>query len=136
MRRCHENIPENHLMHCFKHQDQHAIGVCHHCGKAVCQQCCREEAGQLACSDSCVQATLLTQQLDSQLRQSLGVGIKPPMPPSISTYFLFGLILLLTGVYMSLQRGDFEILTFSVAAVFFVMSWVSYRQYRNRCLSC
>lgn len=123
-------------MHCFSHQDQHAIGVCSNCGKAVCQHCCREDAQQLACSETCVQKLFLAQQLHSRLRESLGVGIKPPMPPSVSTYFLFGLILLLTGAYLSLQRGSFEVLTFAVAAVFFVMSGVSYRQYRNRCLSC
>lgn len=123
-------------MRCFKHQDEPAIGICSNCGKAVCQQCCRDEARQIACSETCVQETFLAQQLNSRLRQSLGVGIKPPMPPSVSTYFLFGLILLLTGVYLSLQRGSFDMLTFAVAAVFFVMSGVSYRQHRNRCLSC
>jgi hypothetical protein len=123
-------------MHCFKHQEQPAIGICANCGKAVCEQCCREEAPKLACSDTCVQDLFVAEQITDGLRQSFGIGIKPPLPPSVSTYFLFGLILLLTGVYMSFQRGGFDVLTFAIAAAFFVMSGMSYRQYRNRCLSC
>ena len=51
-------------------------------------------------------------------------------------YGLFGLILLLVGIYLSYSRDDFDYLTFAMAAVFFVMSWISYRQYRNACLTC
>lgn len=123
-------------MRCFEHPDQHATGICCHCGKAVCQQCCQVEGRKIACSETCAHELYLADQLDSRLRQSLGVGVNPPMPPSVSTYFLFGLILLVTGAYLSFQRGSFEMLTFAVAAVFFVMSGVSYRQYKNRCLSC
>jgi len=123
-------------LRCFEHNDRHAVGVCSNCGKAVCQQCYRNKSKKIACSETCIHELFLAEQLDIRLRQSLGVGIQPPLPASVSSYFLFGLILLVTGAYMSLQRGRFEMLTFAVAAVFFVMSGVSYRQYKNRCLSC
>ena len=59
-----------------------------------------------------------------------------PMPASIPTYFFFGLILLATGIYISFTRPDIDYLTIAVAMVFFVMSGVSYKRYRDACLHC
>jgi hypothetical protein len=123
-------------MHCFYHQETNAIAMCRNCGRAVCNDCCEDSGKEIACSESCLQDIRISNQVDGRMRQSLGIGTNPPMPPSVSTYFLFGLILLITGIYMYLQRGDFDFLTFAVAAVFFVMSGVSYKQYLNRCMSC
>ncbi|MDH3614887.1 MAG: hypothetical protein OEQ90_00285 [Gammaproteobacteria bacterium] len=58
------------------------------------------------------------------------------MPASVFMYGLFGLILLVVGIYLSFSRGDFDYLTFAMAAVFFVMSGISYRQFRAACLTC
>ncbi len=123
-------------MRCFYHQETNAIAICQNCGKAVCNGCYKDSGCGIACSSRCLQDIQILNQVDGQIRRNMGIGTKPPMPPSVSTYFLFGLILLLTGVYMSLDRGDIEFLTFAVAAAFFVMSGVSYKQHLNRCMSC
>jgi len=51
-------------------------------------------------------------------------------------YGLFGLILLLVAIYLSYSRQNVDYLTFAMAAVFFVMSGVSYRQFRAVCRTC
>lgn len=53
------------------------------------------------------------------------------MPASVLTYFYFGLILALTGIYLSISRPGIDIVTFAMAAVFFVMSGMTYRRYRE-----
>ncbi len=58
------------------------------------------------------------------------------MPPSVSAYFFFGVILLLTGVYFWFDRQSFDVLTFAISAVFFVMSAAAYRRHKTSCLAC
>ena len=58
------------------------------------------------------------------------------MPTSVSTYFFFGLILTVTGVYMTMTRPGIDYLTFAMAAVFFVMSLAAFKRYRAGCLTC
>jgi hypothetical protein len=71
-----------------------------------------------------------------RLKQSLGVGLTPPMPASVSMYAFFGVILLAMGTYLTFDRGDLDYLSFAMAAVFFVMSWLSYKRFRDACLKC
>lgn len=58
------------------------------------------------------------------------------MPASVSMYAMFGIILLSVGVYLTFSRHDFDYLSFAMAAVFFVMSWLSYKRFRDVCLTC
>jgi hypothetical protein len=58
------------------------------------------------------------------------------MPASVSMYAFFGVILSAVGAYLSFYRDEFDYLSFAVAAVFFVMSWLSYKRFRDACLTC
>jgi hypothetical protein len=51
-------------------------------------------------------------------------------------YSIFGLILLVVGIYLSYSRPGIDYLTLSMSAVFFVMAAVTHKRYRNTCLSC
>ena len=123
-------------MHCYRHPEQQAIAICKHCGKATCGDCCNDTGQGIACSSDCEQELQETHQLQQRLKRSLGVGMNAPMPASIPTYFFFGLILLLSGIYLSFTRPTIDYLTLAVAAVFFVMSGVSYKRYRDACIDC
>jgi hypothetical protein len=66
----------------------------------------------------------------------LEIGSQPPLPSSVPTYFFFGLILLVTGTYLSFVRPGIDFLTLAMAAAFFVMSAVTYKRFRNSCPTC
>lgn len=51
-------------------------------------------------------------------------------------YAFFGLILVAVGTYLSFDRGEIDHLSFAMGAVFFVMSWLSYKRFRDACLMC
>jgi hypothetical protein len=58
------------------------------------------------------------------------------LPSSVPTYFFFGLILLVTGTYLSFVQPGIDFLTLAMAAAFFVMSAVTYKRFRNSCPTC
>lgn len=123
-------------MHCYRHHDRDAIAVCAHCGKATCTECADDTGQGIACSEACTLELQAGYQLQSALKRTYGIGSRPPMPPTIATYLMFGAILLLVGVYLTLTRPGIDYLTFALSAVFFVMAWSSYRRYRDTCLTC
>jgi len=51
-------------------------------------------------------------------------------------YFLFGLNLLAAGVFLSYSRPEIDYLTLTIPAVFFVMATVTYKRFRDTCLTC
>ena len=123
-------------MNCYKHADQQAVGVCRECGKATCRECCDDTGHGIACSQTCAEQLRDSYQLRTRMQQSFDIGGQPPMPASVITYAFFGLILLATGVYLSLTRPGLDFLTFAMAAAFFVMAGVTYKRYRSNCQSC
>jgi hypothetical protein len=123
-------------MQCYKHREESAIAVCKHCGKATCSNCSEDTGHGIACSSACAGELWETDRLNSNQKQSYGIGTRPPIPTSVSTYFFFGLILSLVGVYLTVTRPGTDFLTFALAAVFFVMSAGSYKRYRDGCVEC
>lgn len=123
-------------MQCYRHNDRAAVAVCRHCGKAACADCCEDTGQGVACSASCANEIRDAYLLKERFRQSFGIGHKPPLPSSVVMYGLFGLILLAVGIYLSVNRNDTDYLTFAMAAVFFVMSGLSYKRFRDACLTC
>jgi hypothetical protein len=123
-------------MHCYRHNDRDAVAVCCHCGKAACANCCEDTGQGIACNSDCAAELQETYRLTTRLKQSFGIGRKPPMPASVSMYLFFGLILLAVAVYLTFSRQELDYLTFAMAAVFFVMSWLSYKRFRDACLTC
>lgn len=123
-------------MNCFRHPDQTAVAVCRSCGKAACVECSDDTGQGIACSPACVAELQQRYQLEERLKQSFGIGRKPPMPATVLTYAMFGLILFGVGLYLSYTRPGVDFLTFSMSAVFFVMAGASYKRYRDICLNC
>lgn len=123
-------------MHCFRHNDRQAVAICCHCGKAACADCSEDTGQGIACSAGCVAEIQASYQLKERLRQSFGVGSKPPLPSSVVMYAIFGLILLAVGLYLTYTRPGVDYLTLAMSAVFFVMSGISYKRYRDVCLTC
>ena len=123
-------------MHCFRHPTQDAIAICRYCGKATCGDCCKDSRQGIACSAACAQELQQDDLLNKRLKQSYGIGAKPPMPASVPAYFFFGIILLLTSFYLYFFEARIDYLTLAMSAVFFVMAASSYKRYRDVCSDC
>ena len=123
-------------MYCYRHNDRQAVAVCCHCGKAACADCSNDTGQGIACSAACVTEIQASYQLKERLRQSFGVGSKPPLPSSVLMYAIFGLILLAVGLYLTYTRPGVDYLTLAMSAAFFVMSGITYKRYRDVCLTC
>jgi len=129
-------IKENIYMHCYRHPTQQAIAICRHCGKATCSNCCQESLHGIACSSACAAELQQYDLLMIRLKQTYGIGFRPPLPASVPSYFFFGLILLLTGIYLYFSEARVDYLILAMSAVFFVMAAGSYKRYRDVCVDC
>ena len=123
-------------MQCYEHREESAIAVCRNCGKAVCSDCYEDTGYGIACSAVCSGELWAQDELKKRQRQDYGLAPKRSVPASVSTYFFFGLILSIVGVYLTVTRPGTDILTFAMAAVFFVMSAGAYKRYRDGCAEC
>lgn len=123
-------------MQCYRHQERPAIAICRHCGKATCSNCGEDTGHGVACNSGCAAELQNTYRLTTRLKRNYGVGLTPPIPASVSTYAFFGVILAAVGAYLSVSRGTTDYLSFAMAAVFFVMSWSSFRRFRQSCSDC
>ncbi len=123
-------------MQCYRHHERPAIAICRHCGKAACADCSEDTGHGVACNSGCAAELHEAYRLTEQLKHNYGIGRRPPMPASVSTYAFFGVILTSVGAYLSFSRDTVDYLSFAMAAVFFVMSWTSYRNYRQSCSDC
>ncbi len=112
-------------MHCYRHEEPHAVAVCGNYGKAACLDCCEDTGQGIACCSTCEEELRESYRVKEQLKQSFGIGSRPPMPVSVTTYAFFGLILLAVSVYLSYTRPGFDYLTLAMSAVFFVMAAAS-----------
>ena len=121
-------------MRCYRHIDREAVAVCRHCGKAACSDCSEDTGQGIACSAECVTEVQESYLLKERLRQSFGIGHNPPLPISVLMYGFFGLILLAVAIYLSYGHNDIDYLSFAMAAVFFVMSGLSYKRFRDACM--
>jgi hypothetical protein len=79
-------------MQCYKHREESAIAICSNCGKATCPDCCEDTGHGVACSSACEGELLDADNLKKRQAQAYGLGPKPPIPASVSTYFFFGVI--------------------------------------------
>jgi hypothetical protein len=123
-------------MRCYSHREEDAIAVCRNCGKAACADCCEDTGQGIACCATCAGELWETDRLKNKQKQSYGIGASPPVPATVSTYFFFGLILSLVGVYLTVTRPGADFLTFAMAAIFFVMSAGAYKRHRDGCKEC
>lgn len=129
-------IKENQRMHCYQHPTQQAVAICRHCGKATCSNCCQDSRQGIACSSACAAELQQNDLLMTRLKRTYGIGFSPPMPASVPSYFFFGLILLLTSVYLYFSEARVDYLILAMSAVFFVMAAGSYKRYRDVCVDC
>jgi hypothetical protein len=123
-------------MQCFRHHERAAVAVCRHCGKATCVDCSNDTGQGIACSENCTAELQDAWRLTTRLKQNFGIGSTPPMPASVSMYAFFGAILAAVGAYLSVSRDQFDYLTIAMSAVFFVMAWLSYKRFKDACMSC
>lgn len=88
-------------MHCYNHQTKEAIGLCRHCFKGLCQECCQKNEDSLVCSESCGQKISEIEEINERAKKIYGVGKYEPkyrFSLSVILYFCMGVLFTSLGI--------------------------------------
>ncbi|MCC2096344.1 MAG: hypothetical protein KDJ29_05605 [Hyphomicrobiales bacterium] len=121
-------------MECFQHPGHPVIGICKHCGKAVCRDCARETIGGLACSAECEENTIATQAMMEAARRAYGIGVDRPGPPTgVLMPGLLGIGFLLVGLWDLAFRkgGGIAYFMLPMGMLFLFGAWYAWRKYKT-----
>ena len=111
-------------MHCFKHEAVEAVGVCAHCGRAVCRDCIvSASAPQLACSAECAAALGRNEETMQQLLRKSTQGARAS---AFYCYLCGGLCAATAVAAVFMLPVPFLIWFTAASAVAFILSGVWY----------
>ncbi|MEI8295581.1 MAG: hypothetical protein WCG04_03545 [Alphaproteobacteria bacterium] len=80
-------------MKCFNHKSEDAVGLCKHCGKAICQDClCIVSDAGISCKNTCEEKVKL---VDAYMHQHIYSRCRP-----LSMFYLvFGFLFMALGAW-------------------------------------
>jgi hypothetical protein len=94
-------------MYCYQHNDQHALGLCKHCSKAVCKTCLIDTKNGLACSEYCAAEVATSYQMTERAKRIYGLsGKKSRISNGVMFYLVVGLFFIAGGIYPFFTGGD------------------------------
>ena len=93
-------------MKCFNHNDQDAVGVCKHCQKGICMNCCTLVNGSVSCIGDCEDEVA---SINYIMEKSKGVykNLDKQWGPATVTNLFGGLLFLAFGIYI-FKTGNFS----------------------------
>jgi hypothetical protein len=120
-------------MHCYNHQTKEAIGLCRHCFKGLCQECCQKNEDFLVCSENCAQKVSEIEEMNERAKNIYGIGkyaSKRHFPLSVVLYLCMGVLFISLGVsdlilyHVSLSNYDIFFISFGVLCLLFsLLAW-------------
>ncbi|MFT4172337.1 MAG: hypothetical protein QM639_07240 [Rhodocyclaceae bacterium] len=124
-------------MHCYTHQDSHAIAVCRTCGKAVCGICSVSIPFAIACSTECADEAKAVHEMNQRGKKLYGIGgTKKRLPSGVVMWGLFAALFCGAGVINTISRGtpDWFLLCFGAVSV--IVAVIAYRRAKETGLQC
>ena len=85
-------------MQCFSHRGTDAVGVCHVCGRGVCDACARVSPLHLTCSEACEERQKLTTAIVDFSGRSVDAQTRMRFPIGAVLFFLIGTGMLVVGL--------------------------------------
>jgi hypothetical protein len=124
-------------MRCYQHQTHEAIGVCRHCGKAVCTSCTNDTGHGIACSESCASEVDAMYQLNQKVKQIYSIGKKSRLPATgILFYLFFGMAFAGFGFFPLISDGKIEWFSSIMGCGFLAFGVLAYFRTRKLQINC
>jgi len=87
-------------MYCYKHATLAATGICRHCYKGLCRECCDKNENYLACSEGCAEKTKDIEEMNERALRIYGIGKharKQSLSMAVIANFCFGILFVALG---------------------------------------
>lgn len=124
-------------MHCYKHTETEAIGICKACNKAVCPECAIDTGRGIACSEACVNEIKELNEIVDRSKYVYSIGTSSKLPPTgIIMFAFFGAMFLAWGIYNSVARDRLDIFTILMGAGFIGITILGYIRNKKVRINC
>lgn len=121
-------------MECFAHTGVNAVGVCRHCGKAICRGCAIDQGGGLACSEVCAKAVGEANQVAERAKMIYGIGGRRRIVSTQLVHMSLTTILFpALGFYMWLGLRmpiHIPLLCWTISGIFAASAFVAFRRFK------
>jgi hypothetical protein len=122
-------------MHCFIHAKTEAIGLCRHCSKGLCRECCRHAETVIVCSENCAQKVNEVEEINERAKNIYGVGqyaSKRRFSLSVILYFCMGVLFTSLGIsdliYYHASLSNYDIFLVSLGVLFLLFSFLAWKR--------
>lgn len=103
-------------MHCFRHRDKPALGICKSCGKGLCSECFVELANGIACRTGCEERVALINRIVDNNARVMQVANRQ-LRIAACAGLLVGIVLIGFAVYTSSRQEPFLTLFFGTLGI-------------------
>lgn len=124
-------------MHCFKHIEADAVGICKACNKAVCSSCAIDTGRGLACSEVCVKEVKEINEIVDRSKQIYSISSSSRLPPTgIIMFAFFGVMFTAWGIYNSTIRDRVDYFTIVMGLGFIAVTFIAYIRNKKLRMNC
>lgn len=124
-------------MHCFTHQDSHAVAICKTCGKAICSICTVSVPFALTCSLDCSEEAKAVHEMNQRGKKIYGIGVaQKRLPTGVVVWGLFAVLFGGAGAIntISSDTPDWFSICFGIASV--IVAATLYKRAKETGLQC
>lgn len=122
-------------MHCYNHQTKEAIGLCRHCFKGLCQECCQKNEDFLVCSESCAQKVSEVEEMNERAKSIYGIGKYVPkrrFPLTVILYLCMGVLFASLGlsdlIYYHASLSNYDTFLVVLGGLFLLFSFLAWKR--------
>ncbi|MFI5342815.1 MAG: hypothetical protein ACHQUC_01205 [Chlamydiales bacterium] len=121
-------------MYCYNHSTVEAAGMCRHCFKGLCRECCGKNENYLVCSESCAERVKDIEEMNERALSIYGIGKykkRQRLPSGVIINFCFSIVFISLGISNMILYDHwffgFDIFFIAIGILFLLIAFLCWK---------
>ncbi len=125
-------------MECFEHPGAPGVGLCRGCSKGVCRACAVVLPKGLACSPACEVEVAEVTEMNERGKRIYGIGQYKTnqLASGVLVWLLLSGAMVSMSGYFFFARGRIDYVTSTMAVLFLLITYITYRGSKRTGINC